>query len=1565
LQLAYFKFNETSGTNVSDATSNGWTATLVNSATWSSSGHSNYCVNLSSNSYQYVSLPNNITTNLNDFTIATWVYLTTVAYWTRIFDFGVANNAPIPTPVRYMYMTPMSGTSGALEFSITAGGSGVEQRLDGKAALTTGTWHHVAVTVKGNVGVLYADGVAVGTNSAITFTPDGLGATTQNCIGRSQFSGDPYLNGKVDDFRIYNGALSAAQIAALVTGYGITPNAPTNVTATAVSASQINLTWNTVSSATNYDVLRSTTNGGTYTIIATGITATNYSDTALAGGTTYYYVVTALSNAGSSTNSTQASATTLTPPDAPTGLTATGVFPSQIILSWTAGAGAMSYNVKRAYVSSGAYVTIATGVTTAGYTNTSLTGNVTYYYVVSSVNANGESTNSTEANATPPVPVLTWQGAVNTNWDISVTTNWVSGGAGNYYQDGAATVFNDTTTKNLVNLVASVSPYSVTFSNSTLSYTVSSTNGSGIGGSTALTKWGTGTVTLNTTNTFTGNITNNAGTVTVAGAGLLGGGNYAGNIVNYGTMVYGSMAAQTLSGVISQTGALTKNGTGALTLSGVNTYSGTTTVNAGSLALAGSGAIAWDSPILIGNTSGSSAALIQSSANSWISESSSALGAMQIGSTVGGYGYYNLSAGTLYLSGEIDIGGSSGGAGTFGQFDMGGGYLSMPSSSSSFILPNRGAAGECSVVNIAGGTVAISGGGTPTDGGASGLAVNWSSSGVAQTNVTTISGSAVFNTPTFGVHLNVGGNTANVATLNLNGGTLMVKQIVSAAGASTVNFNGGTLMEGSSSGVLFGGGAVSNAFIYSGGATINDNGYSVAVGQNLSAPTGNGVASIPVSTGGAGYAMPPQVIIIGGSGSGATAYATVTNGAVTGIIITCPSTGYSSTPTAKLVGGGYTTAATLGTVTTAANTSGGLTKTGSGTVSLSGTNTYTGTTVISNGTLKLNGPVLHFTFDNVVGGSNVINDGSGGSAMNGLLTGTNVSIISGGRSGKALMVSNGPPSTGYVVIPNAVVPLNITTPNNWTIALWLKTSTAGGVYLYQGDGSWAQNNTEFYLENGTAGDGAGIHAGGVRSWQGWESGTSNIVDGAWHFMVMTCNNGTKAQYVDGAVDALAINGWSGAASGSQMWIGGAASGADSQVGLNGLIDEVYIYDRVLGLAEVTNLMNSAALSSRALPAASAVTVASGATLDLNGYNASIGGLNGGGTVNTTGTNFAPTLTISNSASASFSGTIKNSANLLSLIKTGSGTQTLSGTNTYSGTTTISNGELVVSTVFAGGGNFVVKDGASLGVTNLGNAQSASISNLTLGVSGTTTLEFLNVSNLTKPLIQAAGSLTLNGTCTIKITGTNNLVAGSTYPLIGYSGSFNGSFSALQLSLPSGFAGVLISNANSVALNLIAAPAAPAGLTATAGDGLVMLNWNAATNASSYYVKNSTTNGGPYAVAANLAGLAFTNTGLANGTNYYFVVTATNSAGESTNSFQVSARPVSAVPPQLTSGVSGSQLQFTWPPDHTGWRLQVQTNPLTSGLGTNWQTVPNSTNMNQFAAPISPTNGGVFFRLVYP
>ena len=60
--------------------------------------------------------------------------------------------------------------------------------------------------------MLYVDGQQVGSNTAMTIKPSDLGVTTQNWIGRSQFTTDPYLNGMVQDFRIYNRALAASNI---------------------------------------------------------------------------------------------------------------------------------------------------------------------------------------------------------------------------------------------------------------------------------------------------------------------------------------------------------------------------------------------------------------------------------------------------------------------------------------------------------------------------------------------------------------------------------------------------------------------------------------------------------------------------------------------------------------------------------------------------------------------------------------------------------------------------------------------------------------------------------------------------------------------------------------------------------------------------------------------------------------------------------------------------------------------------------------------------------------------------------------------------------------------------------------------------------------------------------------------------------------------------------------------------------------------------------------------------------------------------------------------------------
>jgi autotransporter-associated beta strand protein len=107
----------------------------------------------------------------------------------------------------------------------------------------------------------------------------------------------------------------------------------------------------------------------------------------------------------------------------------------------------------------------------------------------------------------------------------------------------------------------------------------------------SLTKAGAGTMVLNGTNTYTGTTTISAGTLSVGGAGVLGGGNYDGNIdlvASNSTLVMGSTANQTLGGAISGAGALVKTNAGILTITGTdNVYSGTTTIAAGTLVMDG------------------------------------------------------------------------------------------------------------------------------------------------------------------------------------------------------------------------------------------------------------------------------------------------------------------------------------------------------------------------------------------------------------------------------------------------------------------------------------------------------------------------------------------------------------------------------------------------------------------------------------------------------------------------------------------------------------------------------------------------------------------------------------------------------------------------------------------------------------------------------------------------------------------------------------------------------------------------------------------------------------------
>jgi hypothetical protein len=81
---------------------------------------------------------------------------------------------------------------------------------------------------------------------------------------------------------------------------------------------------------------------------------------------------------------------------------------------------------------------------------------------------------------------------------------------------------------------------------------------------------------------------------------------------------------------------------------------------------------------------------------------------------------------------------------------------------------------------------------------------------------------------------------------------------------------------------------------------------------------------------------------------------------------------------------------------------------------------------------------------------------------------------------------------------------------------------------------------------------------------------------------------------------------------------------------------------------------------------------------------------------------------------------------------------------------------------------------------------------------------------------------------------------------------------------------------------------------------------------------------------------------------------------------VVARSTNAAPGNLNlSTLNGTNLILQWPGDHTGWSIQVQTNPVTVGLSTNWATLAGSSLTNQIMVPVDKTNGTVFFRMIYP
>jgi hypothetical protein len=203
---AHLTLDESGGTVAADASGNGHAGTLHGGSAWAA-GRKAGAIAFDGTS-GHVSLPPDIMADVGDFTITAWVYWNAARTWDRVFDFGSGTG-------HYMMLTAR-GANGLARFAMTVNGRDGEVFVDSTAALPRSAWSHVAVTLSGRECKLYVNGAVTGASTDMFLAPFRLQATHRNWLGRAQNDTFPYFNGRIDDFRIYRGALGADDVVALM-----------------------------------------------------------------------------------------------------------------------------------------------------------------------------------------------------------------------------------------------------------------------------------------------------------------------------------------------------------------------------------------------------------------------------------------------------------------------------------------------------------------------------------------------------------------------------------------------------------------------------------------------------------------------------------------------------------------------------------------------------------------------------------------------------------------------------------------------------------------------------------------------------------------------------------------------------------------------------------------------------------------------------------------------------------------------------------------------------------------------------------------------------------------------------------------------------------------------------------------------------------------------------------------------------------------------------------------------------------------------------------------------------
>jgi autotransporter-associated beta strand protein len=888
-----------------------------------------------------------------------------------------------------------------------------------------------------------------------------------------------------------------------------------------------------------------------------------------------------------------------------------------------------------------------------------------------------------------------------------------------------------------------------------------------------------------------------------------------------------------VSGVISGSGALTKTGLGTLTLTGANDYTGATEVGAGTLQAGAMNTFSSSSAVTVDN----GATLDLHSYGQTIGSLAGA-GGVTLGSatlTAGGNGTSTL------FSGAITGGSASGvvktGAGTLSLTGDNSGFsgaLGVNGGDLNIIAANN--LGDSSATNV----VTLSSGG----------ALQFGAGGVTVTqNLTLGAGGGAIDTN--GHNDSVSGVISGSGNLTKIGlGTLTLTGANSYTGATDVSV--GTLQAGATDSFSSG-----SAITVDTGATLDLNSYDQAIGS-LAGAGGVTLGSATLTAGGNGTSTLFSGTLTGGSASGLTKTGsgvfslTGDNSGFSGAvginggdlnIIAANNLGDSSATNVVTLSSGGALQFGAGSVTVTQNLilgsgggavdtnghndsvggvisgSGALTKTGLGTLTLTGANDYSGATDVSVGTLQAGATDTFSSGSAVTVETGAILDlnnysqaigslaGAGGVTLgSATLTagGDNTSTtFSGGISGSGALVKTG---TGTLILTGA---------NSYGGG----TTVSGGVL--QGDTTSLQgditDNAAVTFNQAAAGTYAGA-IGGSGTLTKIGAGTltltgANDYTGATSVNVGTLRAGATGAFAAGSaftvasgatLDLNSIDQTVGSLAGAGAAALGSANlttGGDNTsttfsgaiTGTGGLIKVgtgAFTLSGTNGYTGATGVdagtLKAGAADSFA--AGSAVTVASGATLNLNGFDETIASLAGAGSV----TLGSGTLTTGgNDTSTTFSGGITGTGGL---IKVGTGVFTLSGTNGYTGATSVSVGTLQAgaANAFAGASAVTVAGGANLDLNSFNEAigSLAGAGAVTLG-SGTLTTGGDNTSTVFFGGISGSSGVVKTGTGVFTLSGIN-----------GYTGSTNVNAGVLKAGASGSFAaGSAVTVASGATLNL--------------------------------------------------------------------------------------------------------------------------------------------------------------------